>query len=383
MERGKTRTVIEGLVQSKRWQRLHWGVFYTLAGPVPRKAQLWGAVLRVGHGAVLSHETAAEVWGITGKRAAVIHVSVPRTAGSLVSPAGVRLHYSARLPEAAFPAAMAYRMPPVTWADEAVLDLAHSAGNAEHAVAWAIAACQRGMTDPDWIVMRLDKPGHRRLNWRADLLSALADIKAGVQSPLELRYLRDVEQAHRLPTGTRQCKTRRGTAVQFHDVRYLDFGVAVELDGVRWHSGDARGRDDIRDNSATLDGFRTLRYGWLKVAYHPCEVAHEVWSLLVKQGYAGTFHRCAPGCAPQGLRSPCGICGQPGRALVRVHQPAAAGTWGLPLRGQGGRCAVHRQGHRAAQPCRVVLAGSARPGAPRAHGRPGGPDRGCRLRFRA
>lgn len=300
LARGKSRHDLAGLVKSGRWQRLHWGVFYTLAGPVPRKAQLWGAVLRVGHGAVLSHETAAEVWGITDKRLAMIHVSIPRTAGSLAIPAGVRLHYSARLPEAEFPAAMAYRMPPVTWADEAVLDLVHTSGNAEDAVAWAIAACQRGMTNPDWILMRLAKPGHSRLNWRDDLLSALTDVRAGGQSPLELRYLRDVEQAHQLPTGTRQSKTRRGTTVQFHDVRYVDFGVAVELDGVRWHSGDARRRDDIRDNSATLDGFQTLRYGWLKVAYHPCEVAHEVWSLLVRQGYARDFHRCAAQCACSG-----------------------------------------------------------------------------------
>jgi very-short-patch-repair endonuclease len=145
--------------------------------------------------------------------------------------------------------------------------------------------------------MRLRKPGHSRLQWRGDLLSALADIRAGVQSPLELRYLRDVERAHELPAGQRQFKTRRGSTVQFHDVRYVDFGVAVELDGVRWHSGDARGRDDARDNSSILDGFRTLRYGWVKVAYHPCEVAHEVWSLLVRQGYGTDFRRCGTDCA--------------------------------------------------------------------------------------
>jgi hypothetical protein len=86
--------------------------------------------------------------------------------------------------------------------------------------------------------------------------------------------------------------------VQYHDVRYVDFGVGVELDGVPWHSGDARNRDDARDHSSTLAGVQTLRYGWVKVAYHPCEVAHEVWSLLVRRGYREDFHRHGEGCAP-------------------------------------------------------------------------------------
>jgi hypothetical protein len=302
LERGKSRHDVAGLLKSGRWQRIYPGVYYTNAGPVPRKAELWAAVLTVGRGAVLSHETAAEVWRITDERSGLIHVSVPRTAGSPAVPSRIRLHYSARLPEAEFPAAIAYKVPPVTWPHEAVYDLASSAGTAEDAVAWAIKACQRKATDPELISMCLRKPGHSRLTWRDDLISALADIRVGVQSPLELRYLRDVEQAHQLPEGMRQVKTKRGSQVQFHDVRYAEYGVGVELDGVRWHSGDAGYRDGVRDNTSTLDGFRTLRYGWLQVAYHPCEVAHEVWSLLVQQGHRAGLRRCGPACAlPNGV----------------------------------------------------------------------------------
>jgi very-short-patch-repair endonuclease len=210
----------------------------------------------------------------------------------------VRLHYSSRLPEAEFPAASGYKMPPVTWPHEAVYDLASSAATAEEAVAWAIKACQRRATDPEMIGICLQKPGHRRLKWRDDLIAALADIRAGVQSPLEFRYLRDVERAHYLPEGKRQVKTKRGSQVQFHDVRYVEYGVCVELDGARWHSGETKARDAARDNTSTLDGFRTLRYGWLQVAYHPCEVAHEAWSLLAQQGYRADFRPCARPCAP-------------------------------------------------------------------------------------
>jgi hypothetical protein len=255
-------------------------------------------VLAVGRGAVLSHETAAEVWNITDARSDVIHISVPRAAGSFTPPPGVTVHYSARLPRAAFSSAMTEKMPPVTWAEETVFDLVNAAGTAEEGVAWAIRACQRKKTNPGVIEMCLMRRGHRQLRWRQDLLDALTEICSGVQSPLEQRYLHDVEQAHGFPPSKRQVKVVRGSTAQYHDVRYVEFGVVVELDGVRWHSGDVRDRDDARDNSNTLELILTLRYGWTKVAYHPCEVAHEVWSLLVRRGYRGDFQKCGEDCAP-------------------------------------------------------------------------------------
>ncbi len=185
---GTTRHEIATHVRRERWTRLHRGVFYVGGGPVPRVSQLWGAVLRVGHGGVLSHETAAEVWGFADGPSDPIHVSVPRTAGSLPASDGIRLHYSVRLPLAEFKAAAGYhtvdgyRMPPLTHAQDAVLDIANACATEQDAVNWAIRACQRGTTTPDLIAMCMLKPGHRGLRWRAELTDTLADIRAGVQS---------------------------------------------------------------------------------------------------------------------------------------------------------------------------------------------------------
>jgi len=278
---GFTRHMVTARVESKRWQSLHDGVYYVHSGPVPRVARLWAAVLRVGHGAVLSHETAAEVWKIIDEQSREIHVSVPREIGKL-KVRGVTLHYTSRLPMAEFPP-IGDGIPPVTWPYEAVFDLVNGAPNAEDAVAWAIKACQRKTTTPDLIRMCLLRPGHGRLRWRTDVLDALTEVRAGVQSPLERRYLRDVERAHRLPDSERQVKTVRGTEVRFHHVRYVDYGVGVELDGVRWHTADTHDRDVARDNTSLLDDVWPLRYGWSHVAYHPCEVAHQVWTLLVRR----------------------------------------------------------------------------------------------------
>src|SRR5437762_12913641 len=50
LTRGKSRHDVAGLLKSGRWQRLHRGVYYTIPGPVPRTAELWGPVLPLRHG---------------------------------------------------------------------------------------------------------------------------------------------------------------------------------------------------------------------------------------------------------------------------------------------------------------------------------------------
>lgn len=290
IDAGLSRHAIEARAESGRWQRLHRGVFATFSGPVPRAAILWGAVLRAGENAVLSHHTAAEIWRLSDEPSASIHVSVPKQAGPLIIP-GLVLHYSARLPGARHPA----RLPPQTTLEETVLDLAGLSRSAEDAVAWAIRACQRRLSTPDRISTAL--ADRKRVRWRRDMTDALTEVRAGVHSPLELRYLRDVERGHRLPRGDRQAVTIRGGARQYADVRYTEYGVVVELDGVLAHPAESRRHDARRDNANTLDGFQTLRYGWVPVAYHACAVAREVADLLCRRGWHGNRRTCAASCA--------------------------------------------------------------------------------------
>lgn len=285
--------MIAGRVRSGQWQRLHRGVFVTFSGPIPRDAMLWGAVLRAGD-AVLSHATAAEVWKLSDEPSASIHVSVPKGAGPLSIP-GLVVHHSSRLPAARHPA----RLPPRTTVEETVLDLADLARHAEDAVAWPIKACQRRLTTPDRIAAALAARGRAR--WRRDLADAITEVRAGVHSPLELRYLRDVERKHVLPRGDRQVLTIRGGTRQYHDVRYTAYGVCVELDGVAAHPAGSRQRDSRRDNANALDGFQTLRYGWVSVAYHACGVTLEVSGLLRKRGWQGVPRPCGTACPVSSL----------------------------------------------------------------------------------
>jgi predicted transcriptional regulator of viral defense system len=286
---GLSRHAIASRVDTGRWQRLYPGVFVTFSGPIPRATLLWGAVLRAGDQAVLSHHTAAELWKLSDAPSSSIHVSVPRQAGPLAAP-GLVVHYSVRLAAARHPA----RLPPQTTLEETVLDLAALAAMAEDAVAWPIRACQRRLTTPDKMVSALNE--RNRVRWRRDIAEAITENRTGAQSPLELRYLRNVERKHGLPRGDRQMLAIRGSRRLYLDVRYSDYGVIVELDGVSAHPVQTRQHDAWRDNANTLAGNQTLRYGWVPVAYHACEVTIEVATLLRQRGWRGTLRPCGKDC---------------------------------------------------------------------------------------
>jgi hypothetical protein len=126
-------------------------------------------------------------------------------------------------------------------------------------------------------------------------MERLGDLAAGAQSPLELRYLKDVERAHGLPPGVRQRRLA-GRTVRWIDVDLEEFGVRVELDGRVGHVEEGAFRDRVRDNAATVSGRATLRYGWVDVVGSPCAVAAEVAQVLRRRGWAGQLVACGPHC---------------------------------------------------------------------------------------
>ena len=93
------------------------GVYLVLLGPPSREAVLWAAVLYCGRGAVLSHQTAAELHGLIESPAETIYVTVPST--RRVRTPGIAIRISGRVGEARQP----NREPPRTTVEETVLDL--------------------------------------------------------------------------------------------------------------------------------------------------------------------------------------------------------------------------------------------------------------------
>ena len=76
-EIGLDSSAIRWQLDSGRWMPLQRGVYATFTGKPSWESVCWAAVLRAGPEAVLSHQTAAELDGLTSARSPVIHVSVP------------------------------------------------------------------------------------------------------------------------------------------------------------------------------------------------------------------------------------------------------------------------------------------------------------------
>ncbi len=290
---GLTEDMIKFRLRSSRWRQIHPGVYATFTGVPGRSAQLWGAVLSAGYGAVLSHETAAELVKFTDKAAESIHVTVPRRR-HIAAAAGVSIHRSAR----AFEAALGQSNPPRTRIEETVLDLTQTAATFDDVCGWVTRAFGRDLTDE--AKLRAAIQTRPRLRWRADLLELITAAAAGDHSVLEYRYDRDVERAHGLPAASRQVPfTGPGGRRGRRDRVYEGYGVVVELDGRLGHQGEDEWRDKARDNAAAVAGQQTLRYGWTDVRRHACETAAQVATVLRQHGWEGWPRPCSPGCPVQ------------------------------------------------------------------------------------
>jgi len=134
-------------LKSGWWQRVYPRTFATFSGPLPRDARLWAAVLWAGQGAVLSHQTAAEVQGIIDRPAdGSIHLTVParRRPAQLGTVRGVAVHRRDRSnDELAGP----FRLPR-TSIEDTVLDLATGAPTFDLAYSWISRAVSRQLVTP-------------------------------------------------------------------------------------------------------------------------------------------------------------------------------------------------------------------------------------------
>ncbi len=287
--------VIGRLLRAERWQPLQRGVYAVFTGRLDREAELWAALARAGPESMLSHETAAELHGLTDAASALIHVTIPAT--RRVRPiSGIILHHSARAHEAVHPVLQ----PPRTRVEETVLDLVQQSATPDRAFALACAACQRRLTTTHRLLAAMTM--RSKLRWRAELAELLGDVAEGAHTPLELRYVRGVERPHGLPKATRQARITRNGRNSYLDNSYDNFGLIVELDGAIAHPDDRRWRDKRRDNAALADGCVTLRYGWLDVTTRPCETAMQVAEVLRSRGWTGQLVPCRTSCPVRAQR---------------------------------------------------------------------------------
>lgn len=271
---GVTDRVVQRMLRDGTLERICRGVYAT--GDGGWRQQAWAGVLLGGPQAVLGGAAAAYLQGLMREPPPQIVVHTPNW----------------RPRDQRWRLVRSYRIgvgePPRTRLAQTVVDLSAEL-DSDGIVALAAEAIGRKRVRPAEIrrvLAETSRHPNRRL-----LTELVGEVVAGSRSPLELRYARDVERAHGLPTAVRQ----EGPLDRYEtDVWYVDHGVLVELDGRAYHRGQAALDDMDRDNDHQLVGVTTLRFGWRHVA-RPCQTAAKVARALRSRGWTGHLRPC-PSC---------------------------------------------------------------------------------------
>lgn len=283
---GVARKKLHQQARSGKGQRVHRGVYATFAGELTRTAELWAAISRAGRGAMLSHETAAEIQGLSSQPSSLIHITVPtrRRPAQRSEISGVVIHRSDQAQADPVP----YTELPRTRLMDTVLDLVAAADSFEQADTWIARAVS--LTGLPAIDIAAAMAGRTRMRHRKLLEEMLGDVGDGVHFPLEGHYIKMVIRPHGLPAGTRHPRQRDGAATWYLDFGYPRYKVVVELDGVLGSPPAARA-------PAALDGSQTIKLGWPDVIDHACANAARLAWILIDGGWdAATLRPCGDGC---------------------------------------------------------------------------------------
>jgi predicted transcriptional regulator of viral defense system len=271
-ELGVSAESISRQVAVGRLHRVHQGA-YALGHPaLSRHGRCMAAVLAGGEGAILSHASAAWLWGLSGHYPGIVEVTAPVTRHVR---AGLRLHSAATLsPEDK----TTEEGIPVTALPRTILDLA--ARDRRRSPAWALARADRlGILDLIEIDALLQRSSGQR--GVARLRQAAEEFREPVftRSGLERRFLRLVKESA-LP----RPSTNLFVCGYELDAYWSEFRFAVELDTYEYHGNPGTFESDReRQEDLKLAGIEMTRITGRRIAREPAAVAARLKRLLELQ----------------------------------------------------------------------------------------------------
>jgi very-short-patch-repair endonuclease len=250
-------------------------------GPMPLTREGWfmAAVLACGEDAVLSHDSAAILWGIRKPRRPhdprPIHVSVPKDRRIRLE--GIRPHRRNPMPPATTRQNIPLSQPLFTLVDLAAtmeIDPLEAAIN---------EADRLNLIDPESIATQLDQiakfPG-------IGILRETLARYTRTDSNLERRFLALLRK-HRLPLPATQEHIGPGR-IDFH---WPDLGLVVETDGLTYHRTPMQQLEDRRRDQAHLAAGRIqLRFANLQIREAPDEVV-SLLAAVIRRTMRGTSPR--------------------------------------------------------------------------------------------
>jgi very-short-patch-repair endonuclease len=268
---GYSAEAIQHRIEMGRLHRIHRGVYSVGRAELSPRGRMTAALLACGEGALLSHSTAAAVWGIRTLPAGAIEISLHYPAHARHD--GIRAHRRKDLRPADRDVRACL---PLTSIATTLLDLATrlSRDSLEAAIN---AADKHDLIDPDSLRAELDgiprRPGLARLRSTLD-----APTFTLTDSALERRFIPIAGRAG-LPKPQTQV-TLDGHRVDFF---WPELGLVVETDGLRYHRTPAeQARDHVRDQAHAAAGRVPLRFTRAQVRFQPEHVEATLNAVAVR-----------------------------------------------------------------------------------------------------
>jgi len=279
IELGLGASAINRRLQAGRLHRLHLGVYAVGHSVVSREGRWLAAVLRSGDGAVLSHLSAAILWGVLrGSKRGRVEITTSR---STRSSGAIHRHTSVLLPDEI----TCRRQIPATTLARTLLDVAAIANveRMEAAIREAEYAHRFRLSELEALLVR--HPGQRGAGTIRSCLVRLGRGPQGrVRSRMETRLAR-------LLSGTDLPRPRLNALLDLDDggrpveadCLWSGWRLIVELDGGEVHrTRVAFETDRERDRRLQVAGWRVLRVTWRQLD-EPAALLADLRSLLVPE----------------------------------------------------------------------------------------------------
>jgi very-short-patch-repair endonuclease len=271
---GFSEEAIEVRIRAGRLHRLHAGVYAVGHRKISREGRWLAAVLASGRGSVLSHFSAAALWGIWPNSRSQVDVIVSRRSRS--SPA-IRRHVAV-LP---VDERTVVEGIPVATVPRTIFDLAASSSVDRLESAIRQVEYLR-LHDPLSLLDLVNRyPGRRGVRRVREALARLESLPPGrSRSPLEERFLPFLRR-HRLPRPRLNDWIVVGQRRFQVDCHWPGTGQIVELDSWQAHGTRSAFREDrARDRILRTAGYDVTRLSWAQLDDEPEAVASDLRALL-------------------------------------------------------------------------------------------------------
>ncbi|HTR74080.1 MAG TPA: type IV toxin-antitoxin system AbiEi family antitoxin domain-containing protein [Solirubrobacterales bacterium] len=240
--------------------------------------RLLAATLACGRGAVISHGTAAWLFGLVEAKPEAIDVIAPVEAGRKID--GIRRRF---VPPPEDSEVWSRGGVPVTSPARTIVDYAGISSTAGIGEVIEQAAVLR-LLDVDAIDRVLDGPRRRGSGRLQRIIAPWRRYRSGItiRSRMEAKLLPLLSEAA-LPIPETNVRVRVGAKSYEFDFLWRGRRVVVETDGGRFHDNPAAGdRDSERNHALARAGYRIARFGWQELRDRPTVCMEELRTLLYR-----------------------------------------------------------------------------------------------------